>query len=57
MARTELSGVEDAVDAPAPRHQPAAVYMFLVGGKEHGQVTVFRRPLSVWKLLLHHYAF
>lgn len=26
--------------------------VFLLGGKEHGQVTVFKRPLSVWKLVL-----
>ena len=24
--------------------------MYIVGGREVGQVTVFRRPLSVWKL-------
>ena len=48
---------EDSGEEPPARPQPAAVYMFVVGGKEHGQVTVFRRPLSVWKLLLHHYAF
>ncbi|KAJ1527117.1 hypothetical protein ONE63_008652 [Megalurothrips usitatus] len=52
-----VSAVDEPGEVPAPRHQPAAVYMFVVGGKEHGQVTVFRRPLSVWKLLLHHYAF
>ncbi|KAI5745257.1 hypothetical protein M8J76_009536 [Diaphorina citri] len=26
--------------------------VFLIGGKEQGQVTVFRRPLSIWKLSL-----
>uniref|UniRef100_A0A8D8PSX8 Uncharacterized protein n=2 Tax=Cacopsylla melanoneura TaxID=428564 RepID=A0A8D8PSX8_9HEMI len=28
------------------------VCIFLIGGKEQGQVTVFRRPLSIWKLSL-----
>ena len=32
------------------------VYMFVVGGKEHGQVTVFKRPISIWRLLLDCYA-
>ncbi|XP_022917676.2 host cell factor 2-like [Onthophagus taurus] len=25
-------------------------YVFIFGGKEHGQVTVFQRPISIWKL-------
>lgn len=32
--------------------EPAKVCVFLIGGKEQGQVTVFRRPLSIWKLTL-----
>lgn len=32
---------------PAP-----PLYVFLVGGKEKGQVTVFARPVSLWKLQL-----
>lgn len=28
------------------------LYVFIVGGKEQGQVTVFQRPLSIWKLKL-----
>lgn len=31
---------------------PAPLYVFLVGGKEKGQVTVFARPVSLWKLQL-----
>ncbi|XP_044754270.1 RING finger protein B-like isoform X2 [Coccinella septempunctata] len=27
-------------------------FMYLIGGKEHGQVTVFQRPISIWKLKL-----
>lgn len=27
-------------------------FVFILGGKEQGQVTVFRRPLSIWKLKL-----
>ncbi|KAK3930299.1 Actin-fragmin kinase, partial [Frankliniella fusca] len=57
LARTGGNDLGDGAPARPPQPQPAAVYMFVVGGKEHGQVTVFRRPLSVWKLLLHHYAF
>ncbi|KAK6618482.1 hypothetical protein RUM43_013675 [Polyplax serrata] len=26
--------------------------IFLIGGKEHGQITVFKRPISLWKLRL-----
>ncbi|XP_017772416.1 PREDICTED: uncharacterized protein LOC108559595 [Nicrophorus vespilloides] len=28
------------------------LYVFIIGGKEHGQVTLFQRPLSIWKLKL-----
>ena len=28
------------------------LYMFVLGGKEQGQVTLFKRPVSVWKLQL-----
>lgn len=28
------------------------LYVFIVGGKEQGQVTVFKRPISIWKLKL-----
>lgn len=31
---------------------PVPLYMFILGGKEQGQVTVFKRPVSVWRLLL-----
>ncbi|XP_014272328.1 uncharacterized protein [Halyomorpha halys] len=30
----------------------ASFSVFVIGGKERGQVTVFKRPLSVWKLQL-----
>lgn len=29
------------------------LYIFIVGGKEQGQVTVFQRPLSIWRLKLY----
>lgn len=29
------------------------LYMFVFGGKEQGQVTVFQRPLSIWRLKLY----
>lgn len=28
------------------------LYVYVIGGKEKGQVTVFQRPLSIWKLKL-----
>ncbi|XP_044272182.1 uncharacterized protein LOC123016052 [Tribolium madens] len=28
------------------------LYVYVIGGKEHGQVTIFRRPISMWKLNL-----
>ncbi|XP_063976000.1 uncharacterized protein LOC135161924 [Diachasmimorpha longicaudata] len=31
---------------------PAPLYVFLIGGREKGQVTVFARPVSLWKLQL-----
>lgn len=37
----------------ADREPVTSFCVFVVGGKEHGQVTVFKRPLSVWKLLLN----
>lgn len=36
----------------ADRDPVTTFCVFLLGGKEHGQVTVFKRPLSVWKLVL-----
>lgn len=36
---------------------PAPLYVFLVGGKEKGQVTVFARPVSLWKLELSPHIF
>lgn len=30
----------------------SALYVYVVGGKEQGQVTVFRRPISIWRLQL-----
>lgn len=29
------------------------LYVFVVGGKERGQVTLFKRPVSIWKLRLY----
>ncbi|XP_075237616.1 uncharacterized protein LOC142333905 [Lycorma delicatula] len=37
----------------ADREPITSLCIFLIGGKEHGQVTVFKRPLSVWKLILN----
>ncbi|XP_014598299.1 PREDICTED: uncharacterized protein LOC106783872 isoform X1 [Polistes canadensis] len=42
----------DGNDSGTPSYGPAPLYVFLVGGKEKGQVTVFARPVSLWKLQL-----
>ncbi|XP_043270691.1 uncharacterized protein [Venturia canescens] len=44
--RAKLAANETSTPGPAP------LYVFLVGGKEKGQVTVFARPVSLWKLQL-----
>ncbi|XP_015608801.1 uncharacterized protein LOC107274303 isoform X2 [Cephus cinctus] len=44
--RAKLAATEANTPGPAP------LYVFLVGGKEKGQVTVFARPVSLWKLQL-----
>lgn len=31
---------------------PVPFYVYVIGGKEHGQITVFKRPISIWKLQL-----
>ncbi|KAJ8933975.1 hypothetical protein NQ314_013666 [Rhamnusium bicolor] len=31
---------------------PVPLYVYVIGGKEQGQVTVFQRPISIWKLKL-----
>lgn len=46
--RQKAKMVADDVHTPGP----APLYVFLVGGKEKGQVTVFARPVSLWKLQL-----
>lgn len=44
-----------SIDVPTSDPQPdvfVPLYVFIVGGKEQGQVTVFKRPISIWKLKL-----
>ncbi|PSN48213.1 hypothetical protein C0J52_03587 [Blattella germanica] len=44
---------EDEEDVSYFGTEPSVpLYMFVLGGKEQGQVTVFKRPVSVWKLQL-----
>ena len=44
---------EDEEDISYFSTEPSVpLYMFVLGGKEQGQVTVFKRPVSVWKLQL-----
>lgn len=42
--------VENDINQEADPFVP--LYIYVVGGKEKGQVTVFQRPLSIWKLKL-----
>ncbi|XP_069699123.1 uncharacterized protein [Periplaneta americana] len=45
--------LEDEEDLSCFGTEPSVpLYMFVLGGKEQGQVTVFKRPVSVWKLQL-----
>ncbi|XP_068897613.1 uncharacterized protein [Tenebrio molitor] len=48
--RKEKTPVERDFDRLAEHYVPLHVYV--IGGKEHGQVTVFQRPISIWKLKL-----
>ncbi|XP_071445970.1 uncharacterized protein [Hetaerina americana] len=58
-SRAECSFSSSGYHPPPPPPQPppppdpnVPLYMFVVGGKERGQVTLFRRPISVWRLQL-----
>ncbi|KAF6209563.1 hypothetical protein GE061_015311, partial [Apolygus lucorum] len=42
-----------AMSATRAEKETTAFCVFIVGGKERGQVTVFKRPLSIWKLQLN----
>ncbi|KAK5644820.1 hypothetical protein RI129_006120 [Pyrocoelia pectoralis] len=46
--KTEPTHYED----PGPVNDYVPLYVFVIGGKEQGQVTVFKRPLSIWRLKL-----
>ncbi|KAB0794495.1 hypothetical protein PPYR_11334 [Photinus pyralis] len=46
--KTEPTHYED----PGPINDYVPLYVFVIGGKEQGQVTVFKRPLSIWRLKL-----
>ncbi len=58
-----MTTIPDAVDSPGAfkcnrgggsdyrdSEQQLLLLMYIVGGREVGQVTVFRRPISVWRL-------
>ncbi|KAG8222632.1 hypothetical protein J437_LFUL011908 [Ladona fulva] len=58
-SRAECSFSSSGYHPPPPPPQPppppdpnVPLYMFIVGGKEKGQVTLFKRPISVWRLQL-----
>ncbi|KAF5290221.1 hypothetical protein FQA39_LY14775 [Lamprigera yunnana] len=42
----------DLEDSIGNTNEYVPLYIFVIGGKEQGQVTVFKRPLSIWKLKL-----
>lgn len=41
-----------AMSATRAEKDVSSFCVFIIGGKEKGQVTVFKRPLSIWKLTL-----
>ncbi|XP_050310192.1 uncharacterized protein LOC126746125 isoform X2 [Anthonomus grandis grandis] len=45
-AEERTKGHEERIDPFVP------LYVYVVGGKEQGHVTVFQRPLSIWRLKL-----
>ncbi|KAK9722069.1 hypothetical protein QE152_g19863 [Popillia japonica] len=47
--REDRSKVEPDI---LPNDKFIPLFVFILGGKEQGQVTVFQRPLSIWKLKL-----
>lgn len=51
-SRAERQRAKLAAQENYEKNTPAPLYVFLVGGKEKGQVTVFARPVSLWKLQL-----
>lgn len=49
----QLSKKGRAYSASRAENDKTSFSIFLIGGKERGQVTVFKRPLSIWKLQLN----
>ncbi|KAK4875540.1 hypothetical protein RN001_011962 [Aquatica leii] len=47
--KTEPIDLEDTISSC---NDYVPLYVFVIGGKEQGQVTVFKRPLSIWRLKL-----
>lgn len=48
----KIDRTKTQVDFRASEEPFVPLYVYIIGGKEHGQVTVFQRPLSIWKLKL-----
>ncbi|KAG5877984.1 hypothetical protein JTB14_032215 [Gonioctena quinquepunctata] len=51
-SRAEQQRVSIPPTSTVPVESPVPVYVYVLGGKEQGQVTVFQRPISIWKLKL-----
>lgn len=52
-SRVEKNVAKNTGDSESKIDPFVPLYMFIVGGKEQGQVTVFQRPLSIWRLKLY----
>ena len=50
MAPTASSAAADDQTVSSWAEGQLIMDMYILGGREVGQVTVFKRPLSVWKL-------
>lgn len=51
-ASRAMAGSEVQTSVLGPPEPTVPLSIFILGGKEQGQVTVFKRPISVWKLHL-----
>ena len=47
---SEVSRQNSVSDSADSEKQQLTLLMYIVGGREVGQVTVFKRPISLWRL-------
>lgn len=50
VTSTELIDAKQLAD---DMNSNVQLYVFVIGGKEQGQITVFKRPISIWRLKLY----